>query len=510
MLLFHLSGSWNTLALSIFAPPSLLFTMHAAALWSMRWTVLDRNVLVELTLLVGCVLSSSGIIFAAGNHQNATTLGFTPLIVLTSVAPLAKYLYRFHFDRFCYASTFVSTALLATLLAIFQWGFRALRADMAAAAGVYPVALLCGFTLLVWRSELWQPSRTVLMLLLLSAVTTFALALVVTLCVSASIGGVLLGLWGALLLVAAMSFLWLRFGPKQAGRHSLPTLLLGGGLAILLLSAPFHSRGMLVYTAASLLVACLLIAFGLSEITSGYYIRSELLVPCWRYDARDDEIRLSNASVFATCAGFCTILLWGCATAYTEQMTIGVTASGLVVGLLFMYLNHGLQWDQIDLEALCHDVTPQMVAQAAITASQRLAQRSVHVQMRLEARRESSDKRRPSQRPRRAHGGGTAGGIAAGRLGSLVGWSARASSGRSWLSSLQRHTSMQRRTKVSAIAQQGNVRSPLDRGSAWPSDQQILPDAASETQRSQRLALELNGRLKTLLGWDARCGLPSP
>jgi hypothetical protein len=44
----------------------------------------------------------------------------------------------------------------------------------------------------------------VIILLLLSAASTFALGLVITLCINAGVGGALLGLWGALLLVAAV------------------------------------------------------------------------------------------------------------------------------------------------------------------------------------------------------------------------------------------------------------------------------------------------------------------
>ena len=271
--------------------------------------VRDRNLLLDVIGMSLCIIAAASMIAASLNPQNALFIGFSCFILLSSCAAVYKYLATFHFGRFCRCALIFAATLLGGLLVIVESIGSERQAEITLVAMLYPTLLLFVTTLLIWRAQYWESTRTVVVLLCLSMVLMLLLIVVLTVIKSVTLGLMFLALWSLLFVSVLLSLMWTRFassasrlGPLLAGVACIAVLaLLVGGLVA--------GAGMLAFSAVCWIAIGSLLVFVSSNGPGVYAMRTGVL-PVWSYDAERGCAREANSAVYALMTALLVLLAW--------------------------------------------------------------------------------------------------------------------------------------------------------------------------------------------------------
>ena len=332
----------------------------------------DRQLLLEVLLIFLCIVGSTLTSALNDNPQIGLITGFSGLTILVTRCGVSKYFITYTFDAFSKGALCLAVFLTGLGLAILHFVLESDFIDESGlAAGTYFVLELLVSSLFIWRAHDWQLSRTVAINLTLSVMLILAGILVVIIKTDRTLGLGMLMIWVLLVTSAGVGYLWSHRPAQSKYSWILPACSLVIAATIMLVAIVME-RGMLAFSVLFIIATLSLLAYGLSN-TFAYHVRSNFILPVWAYDSTTGAFLQANSSVIATFGGLWMLMLWAGVTVYTRVTTAPSLVSSFSVSLLYMYSMHAVHADQISLQRLCHDLTPEMVAQAVTVTKKRRA-----------------------------------------------------------------------------------------------------------------------------------------
>lgn len=332
----------------------------------------DRQLLLEVLLIFLCIVGSTLTSALNDNPQIGLITGFSGLTILVTRCGVSKYFITYTFDAFSKGALCLAVFLTGLGLAILRFVLESDFVDESGlAAGTYFVLELLVSSLFIWRAHDWQLSRTVAINLTLSVMLILAGILVVIIKTERTLGLGMLMVWMLLVTSAGVGYLWSHRPAQSKYSWILPASLLVIAVTIMLVAIVME-RGMLAFSVLFIIATLSLLAYGLSN-TFAYHVRSNFILPVWAYDSTTGAFLQANSPVIAIFGGLWMLLLWAGVAVYSRVTTAPSLVSSFSVSLLYMYSMHAVHADQISLQRLCHDLTPEMVAQAVTVTKKRRA-----------------------------------------------------------------------------------------------------------------------------------------
>lgn len=386
------SDTFTVFLVLLLGPAALLFGGRAVHAWHAGGLRLrtkdeerDRQLLVDIGLLCGCVLTFAVLVALTGNPQNAMVISVGAFVLILSCAALDKYMHTFRFDGFmlvCLAASVGLLVLLVVLYAVSAIEDRGRTNWVYAGAALYPTLFVFAWTILAWRAQFWRATRLVVVMLIVSMTLILALGVVVSLHVSFVFGGALLLLWLLCILSVTLSLLWARL---STGSGRVVFAIACAVALLLVLTVGFVlDHGMLAFSALCWIAIGSLSFYGLFTRVGTHRVRFGVL-PNWSYDSHHYATHEANGPTLALFAAVSLLLGWGVFAAYTVLQASATLLSYLAAWLCYVIALHAMHRVQFDVRRLAEDLTPLMVAQGVkAVASQQAA--SIKLAMRAEER----------------------------------------------------------------------------------------------------------------------------